>query len=134
MTAFEEFLNNSKIKFMKNEPMSRHTSFHIGGAAEYFVLPCNENELQSVIKYSKENAVPFTVVGKGSNLVVSDDGIEGAVICTLNINEIRLCENGEVFAASGASLEIISCFFKFSIFLTHLFEHFFILCNYTDCW
>ncbi len=112
MTAFEQFLNDNQIKFLKNEPMSRHTSFHIGGAAEHFVMPADASELLNVIKYCNTAAIPVTIVGKGSNLVVSDNGIAGAVICTLGINDIYLCENGNIFAAAGASLAALCTFAK----------------------
>ncbi len=110
MTAFESFLNDNKIKYLKNEPMSRHTSFHIGGNAEYFVLPDDEKSLISVIDFCKKSDIPINLIGKGSNLVVSDNGIKGAVICTLNMNCISLGENGEIYSDAGASLASLCTF------------------------
>ena len=110
MTAFESFLEDNKIKYLKNEPMSRHTSFHIGGNAQYFVLPDDEKMLIGVIDFCKKSDIPVTLIGKGSNLVVSDSGINGAVICTLNMNGISLMENGDIFAYSGAFLAALCTF------------------------
>lgn len=110
MTAFEGFLNDNKISYLVNEPMSRHTSFHIGGNAEFFVLPENEEALKAIIDYCRKNDIPVTLIGKGSNLVVSDGGISGAVICTLNMNGVSFSENGNIFAAAGASLASLCTF------------------------
>ena len=63
-----------------DEPMKNHTSFKIGGSAQIFCQPQNAEEIINLIKYFKENKIDFFVIGYGSNLLVSDDGIEGAVI------------------------------------------------------
>ena len=62
------------------EPMSRHTTFRIGGPADYFVTPHTKEEIRQVIRLCKEEEIPFAVLGNGSNLLVSDRGIEGVVI------------------------------------------------------
>ncbi len=63
-----------------NEQMSRHTTFRIGGAADYFVAPASAEELQGVVRFLNKRDVPFYVIGNGSNLLVSDRGIRGAVV------------------------------------------------------
>ena len=110
MTALKAFLKDRKIKYLENEPMSRHTSFHIGGNAECFILPDDERQLIEIIDFCKKENLPVTLIGKGSNLVVGDGGIEGAIICTLNMNCISLSENGNVFAQCGASLASLCTF------------------------
>ena len=62
------------------EPMTKHTSFHIGGPAELMAQPQSEAELQSLLLKAAEAAVPVTLVGNGSNLLVRDKGIRGLVI------------------------------------------------------
>ncbi len=62
------------------EPMRRHTSFQIGGPADLFLEPANEATLISLIEACHKWEVPFTILGNGSNLLVSDLGVEGAVI------------------------------------------------------
>ena len=62
------------------EPMSRHTTFRIGGPAEAYVCPGNEEELGKVICLCREHGISWRVLGNGSNLLVSDRGIEGVVI------------------------------------------------------
>lgn len=63
-----------------NEPMSKHTTFKIGGNADMFVSVGSVEELSALIKLAKEKGVCYTVIGNGSNLLVSDSGIRGLVI------------------------------------------------------
>lgn len=65
-----EFLSEEQIYL--NEPMSKHTSFKIGGPADMFVKPKNIDELKNLIKLAKENNIQVTVIGNGSNLLVKD--------------------------------------------------------------
>lgn len=75
----EEFIvDKTNIKY--DEPMANHTSFKIGGPVDCFVVVNSEKELIQVIKYLKNNNIPFFVMGNGSNLLVSDKGIRGVVI------------------------------------------------------
>lgn len=101
--AFEEYCKTQKIEYRLNEPMNLHTSFKIGGPADIFISVCNKEQLANVILKLKELEIPYFILGKGSNLLVSDKGIEGAVISTLNMNDISV--DGEyVTADTGASL------------------------------
>lgn len=61
-----------KAQIYLNEPMSKHTTFKIGGPADIFVKPKNINELKSVLELANKENVPVTVVGNGSNLLVKD--------------------------------------------------------------
>lgn len=67
-----------------NEPMSKHTTFKIGGNADIFIKIRNIDELISIIKLTKEIAQPLHIIGNGSNILVKDNGIRGIVakICT----------------------------------------------------
>ena len=66
----------------ENEPMSAHTTFKIGGNADYYISPADINQLKNIITELKKQSVPYFIIGNGSNLLVSDKGIEGAVIST----------------------------------------------------
>lgn len=63
-----------------NEPMKKHTTFKIGGDADMFVSVGSVDELSALIKLANKNGVKYTVIGNGSNLLVSDKGIRGLVI------------------------------------------------------
>ena len=65
-----ERLNTDQIYL--NEPMSKHTSFKIGGTADIFVKPKSIDELKFVIELAKNNNIPVTVIGNGTNILVKD--------------------------------------------------------------
>ncbi len=65
---------------LEMEPMSRHTTFRIGGPADVMVLPENERQTQEAIRFLKKNQLPYLVLGNGSNILVGDKGIRGVVI------------------------------------------------------
>lgn len=62
----------SENQIYLNEPMSKHTSFKIGGTADIFAKPKNIDELKFIINLAKESNIPLTVIGNGSNLLVRD--------------------------------------------------------------
>ncbi len=63
----------------RNEPMRRHTSFKIGGPADFYVMP-DQRSIAGLMEYCRKNDVPYTVIGNGSNLLCGDGGVEGVVI------------------------------------------------------
>lgn len=64
----------------KDEPMSKHTSFKIGGNADYFIKVQYAQELEQILEFAKNESIPFHIVGNGTNLLVRDGGIRGLVI------------------------------------------------------
>ena len=86
-----------------NEPMSEHTTFKIGGPADVFCMPQTKEQLQTILQACRENSVEFHVVGNGSNLLVSDSGIRGAVIqIGKNMSAIKVA--GNIICAEGGAL------------------------------
>ncbi len=63
-----------------DEPMSKHTSFRIGGNAKYVIIPHSEDALLATVSLLKENDFPYIIIGNGSNVLFADEGYEGAVI------------------------------------------------------
>lgn len=63
-----------------DEPMKRHTNFKIGGNADIFITAKKTEEILEVLKLAKENALKLTILGNGSNVLVSDEGIRGIVL------------------------------------------------------
>ena len=90
-----------------NEMMSKHTTFEIGGRADYFVLPKDKEALGRLLVWCKQTKMPYLLLGEGSNILISDEGIEGLVISTKNINQIEV--SGDiVYADCGVSLAELS--------------------------
>lgn len=97
-------LRESGCAFLCEEPMHRHTSFHIGGPAEMFITPENEAQADRALSLCRVLDVPAFVLGNGSNLLVPDAGLRGAVIAlTPLMNAIR--RKGNMLSAqAGATL------------------------------
>lgn len=90
------------------EPMSKHTTFRIGGPADYFVLPHSRQEVKELIALCKEEGEPFYIVGNGSNLLVGDKGYRGVIIQLFkNLAEIEITGN-RIKADAGALLARVS--------------------------
>lgn len=89
-------------------PLSRYTTFRIGGDAALAAFPRTEEEALLVLRYAKELDVPLFVIGGGSNLLCPDAGYNGAVLFTKRINEIsfRDAEDGSVFVTAGAGVTL----------------------------
>ena len=62
------------------EPMKNHTTFRVGGPADYFVAPHTEEEIRKIVALCEEKEIPWFVTGNGSNLVVSDEGYHGVIL------------------------------------------------------
>ncbi|HAK58545.1 MAG TPA: UDP-N-acetylenolpyruvoylglucosamine reductase [Lachnospiraceae bacterium] len=65
---------------LEQEPMSRHTTFRVGGPARYYLIPESREDVGAALGFARERELPFTVIGNGSNLLVSDAGFDGVVI------------------------------------------------------
>ena len=83
-------------KIIFDEPMKKHTSFKIGGTADYFFKATTLEELQNIIKFAKIKELPIIIIGNGSNLLVTDKGIRGLVI-KIDINKLKI-EKKDKFA------------------------------------
>lgn len=69
-----------EIKILEQEPMQKHTTFRVGGAAKYFAMPKNTEEIQALIAYCREQKLSYYVLGNGSNVLFTDDGYDGMII------------------------------------------------------
>lgn len=97
----EQILTKDRIR--QNEPMKNHTTFRVGGPADIFLTPSAE-ELPAVLSVCREEQVPVTVIGNGSNLLVGDQGIRGVVICIgSGMRGIRV-DGEKIFLEAGVTL------------------------------
>lgn len=88
---------------LANEALSRHTSFKIGGPCAAMALPSDAGTLASVVKLVRQHAVPYLLMGNGTNLLCPDRGYAGIVIKTTGVNNISL-DGGQITAECGATL------------------------------
>ena len=88
----KEILEKSKLNkenLYYDEPMAKHTSFKIGGPADVFIKVDNIEELKEILDLCKKNQIPLTIIGNGSNLLVTDKGIRG-ITAKLNLKDIEI--------------------------------------------
>lgn len=94
-----------------NEPMSAHTSFKIGGAAEYFVTAETREGLAGILKYCADNDMRVFALGNGTNLLVSDNGIKGVVVkLGGEFSNIELADDNTIICGAGAMLSKVCAF------------------------
>lgn len=86
-----------------NEPMSKHTTFRTGGNADFYVTPESIEELQKILKLTKD----VIVLGNGSNILVTDKGIRGIVVSLKKLNQYEVLDN-KIVADSGISIAKLS--------------------------
>ena len=102
---------NLNLKIWCNEPMSKHTSFKIGGNADIFIIINSINDLTTVIEILNIFNVPFFIIGNGSNLLVSDKGIRGAVIkLSGEFLNIKLVDENTVECGAGVLISKLCSF------------------------
>ena len=91
-----------------DEPMSRHTTFRIGGNADYFVKPGNADEVAAVIVVCREYNIPYFILGNVSNLLVTDDGYRGMIINIMDNMDSVTVDGRIITAQAGAMLVRVS--------------------------
>lgn len=92
----------------KDEPMKSHTTFRIGGPADWFVTPEDEEQVREIVKVLRKIKIPYYVMGNGSNLLVRDNGYRGVIIQLYKkLGRIRVTDNS-IYAQAGALLSKIA--------------------------
>ena len=104
----EEIVQNSEVLY--NEPLRKYSFTKTGGNAEVLVKLTNEQDLQNVIKYSNENNIELTILGNGSNVLISDNGIAGIVAITSDMNKIELLDGDVISCYAGLTLKELTDF------------------------
>ncbi len=94
-------LNKLDIEYSK--PLSECSSFKIGGIADYVIYPFDTDALQKVVKKAIQYEIPYEVIGRGSNILFSDNGFNGAIISTVKMNNFMIYDN-VISAYAGMSI------------------------------
>ena len=87
-----------------NEPMKNHTTFKIGGPAQYYVTPESVTQIQEVVSLCRDMNIPLHVIGNGSNILVGDDGVDGVVLALFNTFSDYEIKDNVITAQAGMSL------------------------------
>jgi len=93
-----------KGRVLLNERLAPYTTFRIGGEADYFLAPAGAGDLLNIIKYLNSKSVPYYIMGNGSNVLISDEGIKGAVINLEDGFSYLRHENGLIITGAGAKI------------------------------
>ena len=103
-TIMKEINNETSSLCLMNEPLKKHTTYGIGGPADLMISPKSKQDLIKVIEIINENKIQLTILGSGSNVLVSDDGIRGVVISLKNsLKQIEVADN-ILYAECGTML------------------------------
>ncbi|OGC11275.1 UDP-N-acetylenolpyruvoylglucosamine reductase [candidate division WOR-1 bacterium RIFOXYA12_FULL_52_29] len=92
------------MKYLKDEPLKKHTSFRIGGPARYFCVPKNQEELAEAIQYAREKKLKFAILGAGTNVLALDKGYRGLVIKLANGLKRIYFKDNLLYAEAGVYL------------------------------
>ena len=109
-----QILYNELLKIMSEEqvkteePMKNHTTFRVGGPAEFFVMPRTAEEVKKVIDLCRRESFPYYIIGNGSNLLVSDKGYRGVVLQIYKEMSCIEIEENVIVAQAGALLSAIA--------------------------
>ena len=106
--AIKNILKNSDV--LENEALKKYSFIKTGGNADILVRVKSEEDFQNIIKYSNDNDIDLTILGNGSNVLISDTGIRGIVVITSELNTITLSEDNILTCYAGTTLEELANF------------------------
>jgi len=89
---------------IENESMSRHSSFGIGGTASAYITPKNIDDLSKILRFANQHGIQIYFIGSGSNILVSDNGLDGIVISPAKALTKLSFDKGIIEAESGVML------------------------------
>ena len=103
ITELKQYLPTERI--LEQEPMSRHTTFRVGGPARLFLEIATQEELKSTIQLLNDAGETYYLLGNGSNLLVSDKGYDGIILhLAKEFNHIEIKDNHIMYCEAGATL------------------------------
>lgn len=104
MISISEIQKFFKGRISLNEPLANFTTFRIGGEADYYVEPSSADDALNIVRYLNKQGVPFYVMGNGSNVLISDEGIRGVVINLEASFNYTKHDNGVITAGAGVKV------------------------------
>ena len=111
--SFSANFNNKDCAFYFDEPLMNHCAFRIGGASEVLVVPKNEKTLTEILKYAEERSIRVHILGNGSNVLISDDGLRGITVKLMGgLCDLLYLGDGIIVSGAGVSLTRLCNFAK----------------------
>ena len=107
---YEDILNiiSQESKVFEKEPMSKHTSFKIGGPADIYIIAKRLEDIEKILEYVNKNKIELTIVGNGTNLLIKDNGIRGITLKP-ELDNLKINENtGIATVGSGITLTFLA--------------------------
>ncbi len=105
MNIFENHIPLEKLK--RDEPLKEHTYIKLGGKADILIHPTTIEEIMNILTITKMHQIPLTVIGKGSNVIIKDQGVRGVTISLSHFDQIKVSDN-RIVAQSGSSIIDVS--------------------------
>ena len=99
-----------ELPLLAGEPLSKHTSFRVGGPAELLACPRSEEELAALLRQCARMELRPRVLGGGTNILAPDGGVPGVVISTRGLDSLELSEDGSISAGAGVPLARLAVF------------------------
>lgn len=96
-------LKNSEVKY--DEPLKKYSYTKTGGNSDILILVKSTEDLVNIVNFVNKNNIPLTILGNGSNILISDSGIRGITVITSKLNKIEILENNIVTCEAGATLK-----------------------------
>jgi UDP-N-acetylmuramate dehydrogenase len=105
MIALDDIRRSFKGRIALSEPLARYTTFRIGGPADIYLEPLDKADALTLIRYLRQEKIPFFLMGNGSNLLVADEGVKGAVVnLEAGFNYLECSPEGVITAGAGVKL------------------------------
>ncbi len=101
------FLKDNQIQFLQDESLKKHITFKVGGEAKFVAMPQTKHQAANLIKFLKENNIKYYIIGRGSNVIFRDEGFDGVIIKTSNMQNIEFIGEDKVYADSGVVLNVL---------------------------
>ena len=101
------FLTENNIPFLENESLKKHTTFKVGGNASFVALPEDKFQAVKLLKFLKENEIKYYIIGRGSNVIFRDNGFDGVVVKTANMQQVDYIGETAVFAGAGVPMNVL---------------------------
>jgi UDP-N-acetylmuramate dehydrogenase len=110
LSLLKEYLEQIDCAFLENESMKEHITFKVGGPADLFIKPVSQDQCARVLSFCEEQQIPLRYLGGGSNVIVHDFGIRGAVLATGGLNDLELLDGCRIRCGAGVKLSRLCSF------------------------